>query len=68
MTILWRVRDAKTSILGFLLSGGCEEIGRRIKVATVVEMVQPLDCKREPITRSSAPGIDRSFPTDSAHR
>jgi hypothetical protein len=39
-------------------SGSCEEIGRRIKVATVVEMVQPLDCKREPITRSSTPGID----------
>jgi hypothetical protein len=53
---------------GIYASGGCEEIGRRIKVATVVEMVQPLDCKREPITRSSAPGIDRSFPTDSAHR
>ena len=31
-----------------LWSGSCEEIGRRIKVATVVEMVQPLDCKREP--------------------
>jgi hypothetical protein len=49
-------------------SGSCEEIGRRIKVATVVEMVQPLDCECEPITGSSTPGIDRSFPTDSAHR
>ena len=51
-----------------LRSGSCEEIGRRIKVATVVKMAQPLDCKREPLTRSSTPGIDRSFPTDFAHR
>jgi hypothetical protein len=50
------------------LSGSCEEIGRRIKVATVPEMVQPLDCKREPFTRSSTARIDRSFPTDFAHR
>jgi hypothetical protein len=58
------------AVLGIenLSSGSCEEIGRRIKVATVVEMVQPLDCECEPITGSSTPGIDRSFPTDSAHR
>jgi hypothetical protein len=63
---------SRLGILGIcgqdLWSGRCEKIGRRIKVATVVEMVQPLDCKREPITRSSTPGIDRSFPTDFAHR
>ena len=49
-------------------SGSCEEIGHRIKVATVVRMGQPLDCKREPITRSSPPGSDRSFPTDFENR
>jgi hypothetical protein len=49
-------------------SGSCEKIGHRIKIATVVEMVQPLDCKREAITFSSPLGSDRSFPTDFAYR
>jgi hypothetical protein len=33
-------------------------ISELIKLATVAEMVQPIDCKREAITRSSTPGID----------
>jgi hypothetical protein len=52
------IADSQNPVVEFQSSGSCEEIGRRIKVATVVEMVQPLDCKREPITRSSTPGID----------
>jgi hypothetical protein len=42
----------------FVASGSCEEIGHSIKVATVVEMVQPLDCKREPSTRFTPHGGD----------
>jgi DNA-binding transcriptional MerR regulator len=38
-------------------SGSCEEIGHRIKVATVAEMVQRLDCKRESFTRYSTLSI-----------
>jgi alpha-glucosidase len=43
---------------GTLWSGSCEKIGHSIKVPTVAEFVQPLDCKREPITRYAALSTD----------
>jgi hypothetical protein len=46
------------TVSGVYASGSCEEIGHSIKVATVVEMVQPLDCKREPSTRFTPHGGD----------
>jgi transposase len=45
---VWRYPSRQFTCFEDLSSGSCEEIGRRIKIATVVEMVQPLDCKREP--------------------
>ena len=48
MSGVWRYPSRQFTCFEDLSSGSCEEIGRRIKIATVVEMVQPLDCKREP--------------------